>query len=195
MYKPGDHVFYPKGGVFVIEKESEKKIGGQSLSFFDLISSDSKTKISIPKMNVDRVGVRKLISNDEFDGHMAGWAPDVKISKLHHKNRKSRFETLRQTGEFRDMGAVIVTIHYLIDKTKATFEEKRMYDQIRKRMVDEVQIIKDVDLDQAEELLQEALDVAITRKPIKLVDEEENNASGSSEEVEDDELEDELVSA
>lgn len=193
MYKPGDHVFYPKGGVFVIEKESEKKIGGQSLSFFDLISSDSKTKISIPKMNVDRVGVRKLISNEEFDGHMAGWAPDVKISKLHHKNRKSRFETLRQTGEFRDMGAVLVTIHYLIDKAKATFEEKRMYDQIRKRMVDEVQIIKGLDPDQAEELLQGALDVAITRKPIKLVDEDETGQTVDG--VEDEELEEELLPA
>lgn len=173
MYKPGDHVFYPKGGVFVIEKESEKTIGGRSLSFYDLVSSDSKTKISIPKMNVDRVGVRKLISSSELDNQMEGWAPDIKISKLHHKNRKSRFETLRQTGIFEDMGSVIVTIHYLIDKTKATFEEKRMYDQIRKRMIDEIEIIKGVNNAHAEELLQGALDVAITRKPTKSAEDEE----------------------
>ncbi len=142
MYKPGDHVFYPKGGVFVIESETEKKIAGKSISFFDLLSAGAKTKISIPKMNVSGVGVRKLISGPELEAQMDVWAPDIKISKLHHKNRKSRFETMRQTGIFTDMGSVIVTIHYLINKAKATFEEKRMYDQIRKRMIDEIEIIK-----------------------------------------------------
>lgn len=165
MYKPGDYVFYPKGGVFMIQCKSEKTIGERSLTFFDLISSDNKTKISIPTRNVDRVGLRKLITSPEFDSEMRDWAPDIKISKLHHKNRKSRFETLRQSGVFTDMGAVIVTIHYLINKTKATFEEKRIYDQIRKRMVNEIEIIKELDEKQAEDLLQSALDVAITRKP------------------------------
>ena len=173
MYKPGDHVFYPKGGVFVIEKESEKKISGQSITFFDLISSDHKTKISIPITNVDRVGVRKLVTSKELEYHMEAWVPDIKISKLHHKNRKSRFELLRQTGNFTDMGSVIVTIHYLINKTKATFEEKRMYDQIRKRIVNEIEIIKDFDAKKADALLEGALNIAITREPPKDEGEEE----------------------
>jgi CarD family transcriptional regulator len=167
MYKPGDHVFYPKGGVFVIEKESQKSIAGHSISFFDLISSDAKTRISIPKANVDRVGVRKLVSEQEFDKQIKCWIPDIKISKLHHKNRKSRFETMRQTGTFREMGSVIVTIHYLINKTKATFEEKRIYDQIRKRLVNEIEIIKSMNPSMAETLLQGVLDVAIKRQPPK----------------------------
>ena len=182
MYKPGDHVFYPKGGVFVIEKESEKNIGGTNIAFYDLISSDAKTKISIPKVNVARVGVRKLISSEEFEHQMETWVPDIKISKLHHKNRKSRFETLRQTGDFTDMGLVIVTIHYLINKTKATFEEKRMYDQIRKRMVDEIEIVRELKTTPADDLLQSALDVAITRKPPK----EEPVGEDSEEEFDED---------
>jgi len=164
MYKPGDHVFYPKGGVFVIEKECDKQIAGRSISFFDLISNDGKTKISIPKTNVSRVGVRKLVSSKELEQHMKRWSPDLKISKLHHKNRKSRFETLRQTGSFTDMSKVMVTIHYLVNKTKATFEEKRMYDQIRKRIVDEIEIVKGWTNPKAATMLQEALDAAIKRR-------------------------------
>ncbi len=165
MYKTGDHVFYPKGGVFVIERQCDKKIGGTNITFFDLISNDGKTKISIPTANVERVGVRRLVSSTELTSHMAAWVPDLKISKLHHKNRKSRFETLRQTGNFSDMSIVVVTIHYLIHKTKATFEEKRMYDQIRKRMVNEIEIVRGLSESQAEANLLEALDEAITRKP------------------------------
>lgn len=177
MYKPGDHVFYPKGGVFVIEKESQKNIAGHSISFFDLISSDAKTRISIPKANVERVGVRKLVSEQEFDKQIKCWIPDIKISKLHHKNRKSRFETMRQTGSFREMGSVIVTIHYLINKTKATFEEKRIYDQIRKRLLNEIEIIKSMNASTAENLLQGVLDVAIKRQPKKEEEELENAAT------------------
>ena len=187
MYKTGDHVFYPKGGVFVIERESDKKIAGRSICFFDLVSNDGKTKISIPKTNVNRVGVRKLVSSQELDSHMEGWIPDIKISKLHHKNRKSRFETLRQTGNFTDMGSVMVTIHYLMNKTKATFEEKRMYDQIRKRMVDEIEIIKGWQTDKVDTLVQEALDEAILRKPSKDLD-EDVVAADSTEELDTDDL-------
>ena len=167
MYKAGDHVFYPKGGVFVIEKECDKKIGGNSITFFDLISNDGKTKISIPTANVDRVGVRRLIAPTALDQQMEHWVPDFKISKLHHKNRKSRFETLRQTGDFEDMSVVVVTIHFLIDKGKATFEEKRMYDQIRKRMVNEIEIVTNWSSTRADAVLQDALDQAILRKAPK----------------------------
>ncbi len=182
MYKPGDHVFYPKGGVFIIEKESDKQIAGRNISFFDLISNDGKTKISIPKTNVTRVGVRKLVSSKELEQHMKRWLPDLKISKLHHKNRKSRFETLRQTGAFGDMTKVMVTIHYLVNKTKATFEEKRMYDQIRKRIVDEIEIVKGLPNPKASNMLQEALDAAITRKRPDDEDEGEGEGAGSTEE-------------
>ena len=173
MYKAGDHVFYPKGGVFVIQKECLKKIGGNKVAFYDLLSSDGKTKISIPTANVERVGVRKLVSPRELNDHIASWVPDIKISKLHHKNRKSRFETLRQTGNFEDMSIVAVTIHYLVNKTKATFEEKRMYDQIRKRLINEIQIVRDCTESRAEAILLDALDQAILRKPP--IDEEEEN--------------------
>lgn len=167
MYKAGDHVFYPKGGVFVIEKECDKKIGGNKITFYDLLSSDGKTKISIPTANVERVGVRKLVSPRELNQHIISWVPDIKISKLHHKNRKSRFETLRQTGNFEDMSIVVVTIHYLVHKGKATFEEKRMYDQIRKRLINEIQIVRDCTESRAEAILLDALDQAVLRKPPK----------------------------
>ena len=173
MYKPGDHVFYPKGGVFVIEKQSDKTIAGREIRFFDLKSCDGKTKISIPIENVDRVGVRPLITNSELESCRKTWTPDLKISKLHHKNRKSRFEAMRQSGSFTDMGKVVVTIHHLIKKTKATFEEKRMYDQIRKRLVDEIEIVKSWSTGDADNHLQAILDEAITRKPPK---NEENEA-------------------
>ena len=176
MYKAGDHVFYPKGGVFVIEKECDKKIGGNKITFYDLLSSDGKTKISIPTANVERVGVRKLVSPRELNQHIASWVPDIKVSKLHHKNRKSRFETLRQTGNFEDMSIVVVTIHYLVHISKATFEEKRMYDQIRKRLINEVQIVRDCTESRAEAILLDALDQAVLRKPPKEEEEEETEA-------------------
>ncbi|CAM2066807.1 CarD-TRCF domain-containing protein [Sulfidibacter corallicola] len=183
MYKTGDHVFYPKGGVFVIEKECDKTIAGRQLHFYDLVSCDGKTKISIPTDNVERVGVRRLVSQSELQDCVDSWTPDFKISKLHHKNRKSRFELMRQSGSFSDMGSVVVTIHHLIKKAKATFEEKRMYDQIRKRLIDEIEIVKEIPADQTDEFLQGVLDEAITRKPVKTAEDEENAGVEEAEEV------------
>lgn len=130
----------------------------------------TKTKISIPKENVERVGVRPLLTSDMLEACILEWGPDLKISKLHHKNRKSKFEIMRQTGNFEDMGMVVVTIHYLVKKAKATFEEKRMYDQIRKRLQDEIEIVKNWDKTRADAYLMNALDEAIERKPARTIE-------------------------
>ncbi len=165
MFNLGDHVFYPKGGVFLIQKQSHKEMYGRAIDFFDLVSFDGKTKISIPEGNVKRVGVRSLLSPKELEVALDAFVPDHKLTKLHHKNRKSKFELLRQTGDFEDMGLVVTTIHNLIHKTKATFEEKRMYDQIRKRLADEISIVNALDSDKANALLGDSLDKAILRSP------------------------------
>ena len=164
MYAQGDFVFYPKGGVFQIARLSEKKISNRELLFFDLVSSDGKTKISIPKQNIERVGVRALLTCAELTDALEQWAPDAKIQKLHHKNRKNRFEIFRQSGDFNEMGVVIVTIHKLISLGKATFEEKRIYEQVRKRLVDEIGIILDLESKASEDYLLQELDKAILRE-------------------------------
>lgn len=182
MFCPGDHVFYPKGGVFKIETKSNSEIAGRSISCFHLISSDGKTKISIPERNVSRVGVRGLLSPKDLQYSLDTFTPDLKLTKLHHKNRKSKFEILRQSGNFDDMGIVVATIHSLIQKTKATFEEKRMYDQIRKRLADEIAIVKDLKPENADKLLHEFLNKSLTRKPVITVDDEDDDAELNDEE-------------
>jgi RNA polymerase-interacting CarD/CdnL/TRCF family regulator len=166
MYAKGTHVFYPKGGVFKIESLSSQQISGRDIPVFNLVSRDEKTKITIPQKNMERVGVRSLLEPEEMETVMGEWAPDTKIQKLHHKNRKNRFELLRQSGDFRDMGTVLVTIHKLMKVTKATFEEKRMYDQVRKRLTDEISIVKGFEREKAEHFLTQELDKAIERKGI-----------------------------
>ncbi|MCB1051910.1 MAG: hypothetical protein KDC71_15030 [Acidobacteria bacterium] len=188
MFLPGDHVFYPKGGVFKVETKANKEIMGRSISFYDLVSSDGKTKISIPERNVGRVGVRGLLTPIELQSALETFTPDLKLTKLHHKNRKSKFEVLRQTGDFNDMGIVVATIHSLIQKTKATFEEKRMYDQIRKRLADEIAIVKKLKPESAEKLLHEFLNLSLSRK-ITISDvsvDDENGQDDVDEEEEDD---------
>lgn len=170
MYAKGDFVFYPKGGVFKIECLSEKKIANREIPFFDLISNDGKTKISIPEQNIKRVGVRALLSKDELELALELWAPDSKIQKLHHKNRKNRFEIFRQSGDFNEMGVVIVTIHKLINIGKATFEEKRIYEQVRKRIVDEISIILVKETKEAEKFLISELNTAIEREDRATID-------------------------
>lgn len=182
MFLPGDHVFYPKGGVFKVETKDSKEVLGRNISCFNLISSDGKTKISIPERNVERVGVRNLLSPKELQTALDTFTPDLKLTKLHHKNRKSRFEVLRQTGDFNDMGIVVATIHSLISKTKATFEEKRMYDQIRKRLADEIAIVKKLKADNAEKLLHEFLNLSLSRKPPPDMDDGEDEGIDSEEE-------------
>ncbi len=161
MYKEGDYVFYPKGGIFVIDQETEKTIGGNSIAFFDLIAEDGKTKISIPKANVDRVGLRHLVTAKQLDDHLNAIGPDPDILELHHKERKARFAVLRETGNFKEMATVVFTIFQLIQNTSATTEEKRIYEQIRERVVHEIQIVRGVTTKQAAKYLNSVMEESV----------------------------------
>jgi len=149
MYNEGDHVFYPKGGIFIVEKECNKTIGGNPVAFYDLVAEDGKTKISIPVSNVDRVGLRHLITSEQLDGYLEVLGPDLDVLELHHKERKARFAVLRETGDFEKMATVVFTVFQLIKNTSATTEEKRIYEQIRERVVHEIQIVRNVSQAQA----------------------------------------------
>lgn len=164
-FQAGDHVFYPKGGVFYIENIADKTIAGHKINMLDLVSEDKKTRIGIPVANAARVGLRHLTTKDEMESMMDQWVADSSLVETHYKDRKTGFEATRQSGEFKDMGEVAISVHYLQSINKATKEESRIYDQVLERMSAEIQVVLEKSLSAAESYLKEKLDQAVAKAP------------------------------
>ena len=67
MFDIGDKVVYPMHGAGIIEGIEEKEILGEKQSYYILRFPVGDMKVMIPTSNVEQVGIREVISNEEVD--------------------------------------------------------------------------------------------------------------------------------
>lgn len=137
-FQVGDKVIYPNHGLGIVERIEEKTILGQTLGFFHLRIVSNDTTVLVPVSNVDGVGLRRAISDDEVD-RLFLLLSDGKIDN--HQNWKGRFKDnsdKMRTGSIYDMADVLKSLTFLSKSKSLSFREKRMLDRAKALIVSEV---------------------------------------------------------
>jgi CarD family transcriptional regulator len=101
------------------------------------VSND--TTVLVPVANVDGVGLRKAISDEEVDRLFGLLLGDGKIDN--HQNWKGRFKDnsdKMRTGSIYDMADVLKSLTFLSKSKSLSFREKRMLDRAKALIVSEV---------------------------------------------------------
>ena len=137
-FQIGDKVIYPNHGLGIVERIEEKTILGTTCGFYHLRIAANATTVLVPLSNVDGVGLRRAIDDDEVD-RLFKLLGDGKIDS--QQNWKGRFkdnsEKMR-TGSIYDVADVLKSLS-LLSKTKSlSFREKRMLDRARFLIITEV---------------------------------------------------------
>ena len=137
-FQIGDKVIYPNHGLGVVEKIEEKTILGTTCGFFHLRIISNETTVLVPVANVDNVGLRRAITDEEVERlfHLLG---DGKIDN--HANWKGRFKDnsdKMRTGSIYDMADVLKSLTFLSKSKSLSFREKRMLDRAKSLIVSEV---------------------------------------------------------
>jgi CarD family transcriptional regulator len=137
-FQVGDKVIYPNHGLGIVERVEEKTILGQTLGFFHLRIVSNDTTVLVPVANVDNVGLRKAISDDEVE-RLFHLLSDGKIDN--HQNWKGRFKDnsdKMRTGSIYDMADVLKNLTFLSKSKSLSFREKRMLDRAKALIISEV---------------------------------------------------------
>ena len=137
-FQIGDKVIYPNHGLGVVEKVEEKTILGTTTGFFHLRIISNETTVLVPVANVDNVGLRRAITDEEVERlfHLLG---DGKIDN--HQNWKGRFKDnsdKMRTGSIYDMADVLKSLTFLAKSKSLSFREKRMLDRAKSLIVSEI---------------------------------------------------------
>ena len=137
-FQVGDKVIYPNHGLGVVEKIEEKTILGTTCGFFHLRILSNETTVLVPVVNVDNVGLRRAITDEEVERlfHLLG---DGKIDN--HQNWKGRFKDnsdKMRTGSIYDMADVLKSLTFLAKSKSLSFREKRMLDRAKFLIISEV---------------------------------------------------------
>jgi CarD family transcriptional regulator len=100
------------------------------------VSND--TTVLVPVANVDGVGLRKAISDEEVE-RLFGLLGDGKIDN--HQNWKGRFKDnsdKMRSGSIYDVADVLKSLTFLAKSKSLSFREKRMLDRAKFLIVSEV---------------------------------------------------------
>jgi CarD family transcriptional regulator, regulator of rRNA transcription len=157
-FQVGDKVIYPNHGLGVVEKIEEKTILGTTCGFFHLRILSNDTTVLVPVVNVDNVGLRRAITDEEVDRlfHLLG---DGKIDN--HQNWKGRFKDnsdKMRTGSIYDMADVLKSLTFLAKSKSLSFREKRMLDRAKSLIISEISEVMRLTVIEVEDRVEKALE-------------------------------------
>jgi CarD family transcriptional regulator len=158
-FQIGDKVIYPNHGLGVVEKVEEKTILGMTTGFFHLKIIANETTVLVPVANVDNVGLRRAITDEEVE-RLFHLLSDGKIDN--HQNWKGRFKDnsdKMRTGSIYDMADVLKSLTFLAKSKSLSFREKRMLDRAKALIVSEISEVMRLSAASVEERVNEALEM------------------------------------
>jgi CarD family transcriptional regulator len=163
-FQIGDKVIYPNHGLGVVEKVEEKTILGMTTGFFHLRIISNETTVLVPVSNVDNVGLRRAITDEEVE-RLFHLLSDGKIDN--HQNWKGRFKDnsdKMRTGSIYDMADVLKSLTFLAKSKSLSFREKRMLDRAKALIVSEISEVMRLTAPSVEERVNEALERCFANK-------------------------------
>src|SRR4051812_18886718 len=137
-FQVGHKVIYPNHGLGIVERVEEKTILGTTCGFFHLRIVANDTTVLVPVANVDNVGLRKAITDEEVE-RLFNLLSDGKIDN--HQNWKGRFKDnsdKMRTGSIYDMADVLKSLTFLSKSKSLSFREKRMLDRAKALIISEI---------------------------------------------------------
>ncbi|MGV3516425.1 CarD family transcriptional regulator [Luteitalea sp.] len=156
-FQVGDKVIYPNHGLGVVERIETKTILGTVCDFYQLRMVANETTVLVPVNNVDSVGLRRAVCDEEIQ-RLYGLLSDGNIDS--HQNWKGRFKDnsdRMRTGSIYDVVEVLKSLCYLSKTKNLSFREKRMLDRARFLVISEISEVTHQPMTGVETMVDEAL--------------------------------------
>ena len=167
-FEVGDTVIYPNHGLGVVEEIETRTILGTTCGFYSLRMTSSDTTVLVPVDNVEGVGLRRAIEDNEVK-KLFTLLGNGKIDN--HQNWKGRFKDnsdKMRTGSIYDVVDVLKSLNHLSKSKNLSFREKRMLDRARFLVVSEISEVTSETSESIEDKVDKALDRCLVNRTRRL---------------------------
>jgi CarD family transcriptional regulator len=134
----GQKVAYPNQGVCMVENIEKKKIGGDSLEFYELRVLGDNSTIFVPMANVKAVGLRPIITSKQYKNLVVNLAKDFEEVSSDWKVRSREYNEKLQSGDVFEAADVLKKLTYLSHEKKLSFREQSLLEKAKFLIVSEV---------------------------------------------------------
>ncbi len=145
QFKVGDHAVYPGHGVGIIASIESKEIMGAKHEFYSVQILETGMKIMIPAANIQKIGLRHLLSRDEANKVVEILKEkNVKIDTQTWNRRYREYMEKIKTGSVFEIAEVLRDLYVLKVDKELSFGEKKMLDTAKNLLLKELNLAPDV---------------------------------------------------
>ena len=146
MFKVGDLAVYPAQGVGRIEAIETREISGQKQDYYIMKILENNMTIMIPVNNVETVGVRDIINNEEVANVYAIMKKrDIPPDNQTWNRRYREYMEKIKTGSVYEVAEVLRDLYLLKVDKELSFGERKMLDTAQSLLLTELSIAKKTD--------------------------------------------------
>ncbi|MBN2558435.1 MAG: CarD family transcriptional regulator [Clostridia bacterium] len=153
MYKIGDKVVYPMHGAGEIVDLKEKEIFGKIKSYYVLNMPIGGMKVSLPVDSVDKIGVRRIITNSEADqllDDFSGYQCDETTNW--NKRYRENMEKIK-SGSVTSVAYVVKALMKRDRDKGLSTGERKMLSSAKQILLSELVLVKGISIDSAEKMI------------------------------------------
>lgn len=145
MYNIGDMAVYPAHGVGVIEKIEPQEISGCRQDFYVMRILDNDMIIMIPTNNVNNVGLREIIPQEEVPKlYSILKERNISFDNQTWNRRYREYMEKIKTGSVFEVAEVYRDLLMLKVEKDLSFGERKMLDTAKNLLVKEISISKNI---------------------------------------------------
>ena len=157
MFTKGDKVVYPHHGVAIIEDMQEQDFLGERRTYFVLRLAHGDLTLKVPVDNTAEIGLREVVSKREVKKVMDVLREDESNMPANWSRRfKTNVEKIK-SGDIYQIAEVVRNLSIREKDKGLSAGEKRMLTKARQILVSELTFAINVNEEEAEKKLDEAL--------------------------------------
>jgi CarD family transcriptional regulator len=144
-FKVGEMAVHPAHGVGEVERLEERDFGGKVTSCYVIKIRDTGLKVMIPTDAIERVGLRPVMKKKEAQKILDILkAPEVAVDVQPWNRRFRAYTEMLKSGLPSEIAKVLRDMYRLKFDKDLSFGERRLLDQARSLLVQELALAKNV---------------------------------------------------
>ena len=159
MYNVGDKIVYPMHGVGLIDAIEKKVVLGKRAEYYMINIVNSGMKVMIPVKNADEIGIRSIISKREIKKVLGLLSKDENTSVDDWKERYQNNIDKVKSGSIYEVSEVARDLYRRGTEKELSIMERKLYENAYQLVAHELALSKDIDIEEAGNLVSEALSV------------------------------------
>jgi len=157
LFRIGDKVVYPMHGAGIIEAIEEKEILGEKQQYYIMKMPVGNMQIMIPMGKVSKLGIRQVVDMAALERVMEilrREEDDLSISW--NRRYRKNMEKMR-TGDIYEVAGVVRELMHREKEKGLSTGERKMLDNARQILLSELVLVKNIDEEQATDLLEQVV--------------------------------------